>query len=111
MELGTFKWFYVVGGILFSALAQICMKRASFFEVRHLFWYLYLVGSLFSYLFSFIAYYLVLKSFPISKISPLMTVGVVLLVVLYGIWMGETVGMRHAAGLLLGVVSIFLILS
>lgn len=111
MELSNYKWIYVVSGILFSSLAQICMKRASVFEVRHLFWCLYIFGSIFSYLLSFIAYYLVLKYFPISKVSPLMTVGVVLIVVLYGMWAGEAVSIKHAVGLLLGVVSIFLILS
>ena len=92
-----------MSGILFSSFAQICMKRASVFEVRHFFWYLYIFGSIFSYL--------VLRYFPISKISPLMTVGVVLIVVLYGMWAGEAVSTKHAAGLLLGAVSIFLILS
>lgn len=40
-----------------------------------------------------------------------MTVGVVLIVVLYGIMTGEIVTARHAIGLLLGVISIVLILS
>ena len=111
MELNISKWIYVLSGILFSALAQICMKRASIFEVRHLFWYMYIFASVCSYFLSFVAYYLVLKYFPISKVSPLMTVGVVLIVVLYGMWAGEAISIRHAAGLLLGAVSIFLILS
>ncbi len=106
-----FNWLYIVSGILFSSLAQICMKRATFFEAKQTLWLLYLGGSLGCYLLSFIAYYLALKYFSISKVSPLMTLGVVLIVVVYGIWAGETVTTRHAFGLLLGAVSIFLILS
>ncbi len=111
MVAPNFNWLYVLSGILFSSLAQICMKRATLFEAKQGVWLSYLAGSLSCYLLSFIAYYLALKYFSISKVSPIMTVGVVLIVVAYGIWAGETVTARHAFGLFFGAVSIFLILS
>ncbi len=111
MVAPPFSWLSVMSGILFSSLAQICMKRATIFEVKSISWLLYLGGSLSCYILSFIAYYLALKYFSISKVSPIMTIGVVLIVVAYGIWAGETVTAKHAFGLFLGAVSIFLILS
>lgn len=104
-------WIYIVSGILFSALAQICLKRASVVEAKQGLWFIYLSGSISSYLLAFIAYYLALKYYSISKVSPVMTVGVVIIVVCYGIWAGETVSTKHAFGVLLGIVSIALILS
>jgi drug/metabolite transporter (DMT)-like permease len=104
-------WIYIVSGILFSSLAQICLKRASFLESKQAVWFAYLSGSIASYLLAFIAYYMALKYYSISKVSPVMTVGVVLIVVAYGVWAGENVSPRHAFGVLLGVVSIALILS
>jgi len=105
------KWAYVLTGILCSSLAQICMKRAALFEGQQFIWLSFLIGSLGCYLFSFICYYFALKYFPISKISPLMTIGVVLIVVFYGMWSGETVGLKNVLGIILGTISIYFILS
>ena len=105
------SWAYVACGILFSALAQICLKRAALLDSRQTHWILYIAGSMASYMFAFIAYYLALRHFEISVISPVMTIGVVSIVVLYGMWAGETIDTRHAIGLLLGIAAIFLILS
>ena len=104
-------WIYVLGGILFSSLAQIILKRATLFEAKELFWMFSISGSAVCYCISFIAYYLALRQFSISRISPVMTVGVVLIVVAYGYWMGETVTIRHSLGVLFGIISILLILS
>lgn len=104
-------WIYVLGGILFSSLAQIILKRATLIEAKELLWMLSISGSTVCYFISFIAYYLALRQFSISRISPVMTVGVVLIVVAYGYWMGETITIRHMLGVLFGIVSILLILS
>ena len=104
-------WIYVLGGVVFSSLAQILLKRATFLEGKETFWILSIAGSSFCYLISFAAYYLALRQFSISKISPLMTVGVVLIVVSYGYWMGETITFKQSLGVLLGIISIVLILS
>lgn len=111
MVAPQYSWLYVVVGVLFSSLAQICMKRATIFEEKELYWIFYLAGSVSSYVISFGAYYFALKYFAISKISPVMTVGVVLIVVTYGLWAGETVTAKQAFGMLLGIISIILILS
>jgi uncharacterized membrane protein len=111
MMVVKFHWLYVLSGIIFSSLAQICMKQATQFEVKKSYWIAFIVTSASCYLLSFVAYYFALKFFPISKIAPLMTVGVVLIVVLYGVMTGERVTTQQVIGLLLGVMSIILILS
>lgn len=87
------------------------MKQATAFEGKQLLWALCLLGSMSCYLLSFVAYYQAIKHFPISRVSPVMTVGVVVIIVLYGIFLGEKISLQHAIGLLLGIFSIFLILS
>lgn len=111
MAVSSMSWLYVVSGIICSALAQICMKRATFWEIHDPHWYVYIVGSALSYLISFACYYMALRVFSISRISPVMTVGVVLIVVTYGFSTGEVVTLRHTLGVLLGIISIILILS
>jgi uncharacterized membrane protein len=105
------KFFYVLAGVIFSALAQICMKQATLSEAGNPAWFLYILASITSYVFSFATYYLVLKYFAISRVAPVMTVGVLVIVVLYGIYSGEAVSGKHAAGLMLGGLSSLLILS
>ena len=105
------SWIYVLGGILFSSLAQITLKRATLLEAREAVWLACIAGSALCYLVSFAAYYMALRHFQISRISPVMTVGVVLIVVAYGYWVGETVTARHSLGVLFGIISIMLILS
>ncbi len=104
-------WIYVLGGIVFSSLAQILLKRATFLEATQTPWFLSVAGSSFCYLISFAAYYMALRQFSISRIAPVMTVGVVLIVVAYGYWMGEHITARQSLGVLFGIIGIILILS
>ena len=67
-------WAYVMGGILFSSLAQVCLKRATSYEGNWIWWVLYMGASALSYLLAFAAYYLALRYFSISKIAPIMTI-------------------------------------
>ncbi len=105
------SWLYVIGGILFSSLAQIFLKRATFVEAKQALWVLFVSSSVLCYLISFFAYYLALREFSISRVSPVMTIGVVLIVVTYGFWAGETVTVKQSLGVVLGIISIALILS
>ena len=101
----------VIGGIIFSSLAQIFMKQATSSDAYKAVWFLFLFGSMMSYFLSFVMYYFAIKSFPISKVSPVMTVGVVCLVVLFGMYSGEVVSYRHFLGIVCGFMSILLILA
>ena len=97
--------------ILATALAQILLKRASFYEIRTTTWFVFMALSAGSYVLSFIAYSQMLRFYALNKAYPLTTVAQILLVTIYGVAIGEVIGMRHALGLVLGVVAIYLILS
>lgn len=101
----------VILGMLTTALAQVLLKKAVYFEVRTISWLTYMAFSAVTYGLSFILYSRILKYFELNKIYPAMTVGQIMLITLYGLLIGEMVTGRHALGLLLGVVAIYLILS
>lgn len=94
-----------------TAFAQVLLKKASYFGIKSSPWLVYMGVSAVAYAFSFILYSRVLKYFPLNKIYPAMTVGQIILVTIYGLWIGEVIDGRHSLGLLFGVLSIYLILS
>jgi drug/metabolite transporter (DMT)-like permease len=105
------EYFYVALGIFLSAAAQVCLKKATSFKMWSATWNGTIGLSLFCYSLSFVLYYLALRSLPISKVSPVMTVGVVVLTVSFGIFSGETLLLRNIVGLFVGICSILLIMS
>lgn len=100
-----------VTAILATALAQILLKRAAFYEIKTAGWFAFMAMSAGSYALSFLAYSQMLRFYPLNKAYPFTTVAQILLVTMYGLAIGEAIGLRHALGLLLGVVAIYLILS
>lgn len=104
------RFLYIGAGIICSSAAQICMKLATSHEVLRLPWVSLIFLSIFSYSLSFLMYYLALKHFPISRVSPIMTVGVVMLVVLFGVFAGEVLSLQQILGILLGILAIILLL-
>jgi multidrug transporter EmrE-like cation transporter len=101
----------VLVGILATAFAQVMLKKASGFEVRTSSWIVWMGLSAISYTLSFVAYSRILKYFALNKVYPAMTVAQIVIITLYGLWVGEAVGTRHALGLVFGVVAIYLILA
>ena len=106
-----YKATLVLIAIFATAFAQILLKKASFYEIRSTHWFSLMAISAVAYAFSFILYSRVLKYFPLNKIYPAMTVGQIILVTLYGLWIGEMISTSHAFGLAFGVLSIYLILG
>jgi multidrug transporter EmrE-like cation transporter len=100
-----------VMAILATALAQILLKRAALYDLRTTVWFMYMGLSAGCYVVSFLAYSQMLRFYPLNKAYPLTTVAQIVLVTAYGFAIGEVVGMRHALGLVLGAVAIYLILS
>lgn len=109
--MNTSPYILVVLGILATAFAQVLLKKAAYFEVRTISWLTYMAISALSYGFSFVLYSRILKYYELNKIYPAMTVAQIMLITLYGLMIGEMVTGRHALGLLLGGVSIYLILT
>jgi hypothetical protein len=101
----------VVVAVLATALAQVLLKKASYYEIKTISWLMYMGVSAAVYALSFILYSRILKHFALNKIYPAMTIGQIMIVTLVGLLIGEAVGGRHALGLMCGVLAIYLILS
>lgn len=101
----------LVACIVATAAAQILLKRASFFEIRSTAWLAMMALSAGFYVTSFLAYAQVLRFYALNKAYPMTTVAQIVLVTMYGVAIGEAIGLRQALGLVLGGVAIYLILS
>ncbi|HEX7270760.1 MAG TPA: hypothetical protein VF420_01280 [Casimicrobiaceae bacterium] len=101
----------VAVAIVLTALAQVLLKKAADYEVRTAPWVILFTSSAATYVASFILYSQILKYFALNKIYPAMTVAQILVITLCGYFLGEAVGGRHALGLALGAVAIYLILA
>lgn len=106
------KYLLIIIGILSSSMAQIMQKKASVYEFKDFNFFLFLgFGGLF-YLISFGLYAIVLKYFPISKLSPVMAIGVMIIVIIAGIFVfNEKISVKQAIGIIMGISSIYLILG
>jgi drug/metabolite transporter (DMT)-like permease len=100
---------YVILGIIATAAAQIFLKIGSSQEPLKLKCLFYLFLSLFLYAISFLSYYMALRYFDISKISPIMMAIIVSLVALYGFTVGENFNHMKFIGIILAIISVFLI--
>lgn len=105
------NWFFMLFAVVLSATAQILLKFAARYGVLTFGWLAVLGMAVCAYGISFFLYAALLRAFPISKIGPALTIGVVVLVVTYGFVSGEAVTMRQLAGLSIGLVAIYLILG
>ena len=109
LSLAISPYYYVICAILTTVFAQIFIKVAGqcgFFSIK---WFLFIASSLFSYGISFVCYYMAVKYFDISKVVPIMMASTMLLIVFYGLVIGETINHIRMAGLFLAVLSIFLL--
>jgi drug/metabolite transporter (DMT)-like permease len=98
-------------GIFTTAFAQILLKKASLFEIRTGPWLALMGTSACFYVVSFFLYSQMLRFYPINKVYPATTVAQIILITAAGLMMGEVIDIRHALGLALGALSIYLILS
>ncbi len=100
---------YVVLGVLITAAAQILLKIGSSFEILKTKWFIYLFLSLSCYSVSFVAYYLALRYFDISKISPIMMSSIICIITAYGFFSGEQINLSRIFGILMAIISIIFI--
>ena len=105
------KYILVLFGVLTSASAQIMLKKSSGYQSWSRAWFVFILLSVFLYLVSFVLYFHILRRFPISKIYPIITICVILLITGYGFFIGEKISTKQMVGLLLGMCSIYLILA
>jgi len=87
-------------------------KSSGFGFLKEFNFFVYFILGGLSYLISFGIYAYALKIFNLSKISPVMTIGTMLLVVLAGILLfKEVITSKQVLGIILGLVSIALIIK
>jgi drug/metabolite transporter (DMT)-like permease len=100
---------YVVFGIIITAAAQILLKIGSSFEILKSKWIMYLFLSLCCYSLSFVAYYLALRYYDISKISPIMMSSIICIITVYGFFSGEQINLSRLFGIVIAIISIIFI--
>jgi uncharacterized membrane protein len=94
---------YIIAGIVSTSIAQIGLKIGSSSEVLSKRWLMYLCASGITYLFSFVCYYLALRHYDVSKISPIMMIGTMLIITMYGFYSGENINGMRMAGIALAI--------
>lgn len=106
------KFILVFLGIVASALAQIMLKKSTeFVFLKDFDFFRYFILGGLSYVVSFGIYAYALKLFSVSKISPVMTIGTMLLVVAAGIIVfRESVAPRQIFGIVTGIAAVLLIM-
>jgi len=106
------KYLFIILGILSSAIAQMFLKKTSGLSFGNIAYFIYFGLAGMFYAVSFVLYTLILKYFPISKISPVMTLGTMTMVVILGILMfHEIITIKQLIGMIIGAAAIFLIIS
>jgi multidrug transporter EmrE-like cation transporter len=103
-------WLVVIG-IVATAFAQILLKQSSHHEVLSGHWLVFMGIAACAYGLSFLLYALVLKTYALNKVYPAMTIAQIAIITLYGLTAGESVDLRHAIGLVLAALAIYLILG
>ncbi len=96
--------------VLFSAGAQIFIKQAAKFELKTTNWFIFVGLSLAAYVISFVVYSFTVRQFPISIASPVNTISVMIIVVAFGLVIGEVLTIRQLIGVGFGLASILLLL-
>ena len=106
------KFFLLLLGILSSASAQMMLKKASDLSFKNIVFYIYFCFAGIFYVVSFGLYILILRYFPITKISPVMTLGTMIIVIIMGIFIfHETLTIKQMIGIVLGAIAIIFIAS
>ena len=100
----------LIAGIAFSSLAQIALKQSSRFDAWGGRWFMFTAAGAAMYGVSFLTYSFLLRKEDLSKVSPIMTSAVALVVVVAGVFLfGEQMTTRRGIGIALGIAAIALL--
>lgn len=106
------KFLLIFLAIMLSAIAQVSLKKGAFFNTNQKELYIFVGAGAILYIIVFFIQVYLLKFFDVSKLTPVLTIGSMILIVGLGMWLfGESFTIKQGAGILLGAVSIYLILS
>ena len=107
-----FKYILILIAIVFSAIAQSALKKGAFYTLQETEIYYFVGAGAILYIIVFFLQVYLLRFFDVSKLTPVLTIGSMILIVGLAMWLfQETVSIKQGAGILLGAVSIYLILS
>jgi drug/metabolite transporter (DMT)-like permease len=96
--------------VIFSAGAQILVKFAANHEIKSINWFIFIGLSMVSYVVAFVLYSFTVRHFPINIASPVNTISVMIIVVAFGLFIGEVLSVRQLVGVAFGLVAIVLLL-
>jgi multidrug transporter EmrE-like cation transporter len=106
------KYIIAAIGVFLTVAAQVFMKKTSYYEFFSGRFVSYILMSMGAYCLAFLAQAYVMKIFPLSKISPVMSIATMILIFVCGIFIfDEQIHSKQIIGIILGIGSIYLILS
>jgi drug/metabolite transporter (DMT)-like permease len=98
--------------VLSAVIAQVLVKHAAFKDVFSRKWIVLIILSLASYGFSFLFQSYVFRLFPLSRIGPSAAIAIMVLIFGCGVILfGETIQVRQIVGIIMGILSIYLIMT
>ena len=98
--------------ILAAVAAQVIIKSSSLYPLYSRKWQITFALSIICYGIAFLLQTLLVRLLPLTKIGPSMAISTMMLVFIAGIFLfNESVQPKQIAGLLLGVLATYLILS
>jgi len=106
------KYILLFLSVIFAVLAQILLKKASFVTPYEKKWLFLISLSILSYAITFIFQTYIYRFFELSKVGPFSAIAIMIIVFLSGaLFFGEQIHVREMVGVLLGLISIYLIMS
>ncbi|MDL2309163.1 hypothetical protein LJC68_02335 [Bacteroidales bacterium OttesenSCG-928-B11] len=106
------KYLIVSLGVLLTVMAQVFVKVSANYQLWSSKFILFIGTSMITYCLAFLVQSYVVRLFPLSKVSPAMSIATMLLIVIAGVFLfQEVINVKQITGLALGMASVYLILS
>lgn len=106
------KYPLLIISILASVAAQVIIKGSSLHAIYSRKWVVTFTLSIICYGIAFLLQAFLVRHFPLTKIGPSMAISIMILVFLAGLlFFGESAQPKQIAGLILGILATYLILS
>jgi len=106
------KYLLIFLAIMLTAIAQVSIKKGTFYTLQQKEFYIFISIGAVLYIGTFFLQVYLLRYFDVSKLTPILTIASMLLIVVFGmILFGESISLKQGAGIFIGAISIYLILS
>jgi multidrug transporter EmrE-like cation transporter len=106
------KYVIVALCVLLTVAAQVLLKQTAGYAAWSKGFLVFTGGSMLAYCLAFWAQSQAMRHFPLSKVSPAMSIATMILVFIAGIlFFKEQIELKQIAGIILGGISVYLVLS